>query len=112
MYIYSIASIALFLLSGSIAWTAEAALAAPHETPGLPAAIHEKIYLAADITDKDEEANIGDPGEESTIGDPEEQATSGDPGEKATVGDPGEQATVGDPAEKANIGDPGEKSSF
>lgn len=112
MYFYSIASILLYLLSGSIPLAAEAAVTAPHESPAPSGAIHGKIYLAADITDKDEEANIDDPGEEATVGDPGESATIGDPGEKATVGDPGEEATVGDPGEKATIGDPGEKSSF
>ena len=112
MYFYSIASITLLLLSGSIGFAAESAVIVPHETPGLSGVIPAKIYLAADITDKDEEANIDDPGEEATVGDPGESATIGDPGEKATVGDPGEEATVGDPGEKATIGDPGEKSSF
>ena len=103
MYFYSKTSILLFLLSGSIALTAEAAVTAPQESLGLLIMMQEKIYLAADITDKVEEANIGDPGEEATIG---------DPGESANIGDPGEQATVGDPGQKATIGDPGEKSSF
>jgi hypothetical protein len=112
MYFYSIVSIALFLLSGSVTFTGEAAVTAPHESPGLSGVTHERIYLAADITDNDEEANIDDPGEEATVGDPGQSATVGDPGERTRIGDPGQQATVGDPGESSTIGDPGEKSSF
>lgn len=84
MYFYSKTSILLFLLSVSIALIAEAAVTAPHESLGLLVMMQEKIYLAADITDKDEEANIGDPGEEATVGDPGQKATIGDPGEKSS----------------------------
>ena len=76
-----------------MALTAEAAVGASHKLPGLSIGTPEKIYLAADITDNDEEANISDPGEQSSIGDPGEQATVGDSGEQATVGDPGEQSS-------------------
>jgi hypothetical protein len=88
-----LALMTLFFLTGSMALTAEAAVDASHELPGLSIGTPEKICLAADITDNDEEANISDPGEQSSIGDPGEQATVGDPGESATVGDPGEQSS-------------------
>jgi hypothetical protein len=83
------------------------------ESRGLPAlVVVDRIYLAAGVTDKDEEATIGDPDEQAQIGDPGEQSTVGDPGEAATIGDPGEKAGISDPDEESTIGDPGEKSKF
>jgi hypothetical protein len=82
------------------------------ESRGLPVLAVERIYLAAGVTDKDEEATIGDPDEQAQIGDPGEQSTVGDPGEAATIGDPGEKAGISDPDEESTIGDPGEKSRF
>lgn len=61
-------------------------MTAPHGFPGLPAVISEQIYLAAGITDQDEEAEIDDPDEEAAVGDPREIATIGDPG-KSRVSD-------------------------
>jgi hypothetical protein len=59
-----------------------------------------QFFLAADITDRDEEANMGDPDEETNIGDSDEKANIGDSDEEANVGDPGEEANIGDPDEK------------
>jgi len=114
MYFFSIASVALLLLFGTMTSTAEAGVRAARELAGLSAvpSESEKVYLAAGATDKAEESTIGDPGQQATIGDPDEQAAVGDPGEQTTVGDPGQQMTVGDPGEAATIGDPGEKSGF
>jgi len=54
------------------------------EYPGLSGVAVDRVYLAADYTDKDEEASIGDPGEQATVGDPGEKATVGDPGGKSS----------------------------
>lgn len=35
------------------------------EPHGFPAVVDDRVYLAAGVTDKDEEATIGDPGEKS-----------------------------------------------
>lgn len=54
------------------------------ESRRLPAlVVVDRIYLAAGVTDKDEEATIGDPGEKAGISDPDEESTIGDPGEKS-----------------------------
>lgn len=111
MKTYSIACIVLLLLSGAIG-KAEAALAAPDELPGISLTTHEKIFLAAGTTDKDEKATIGDPSEKSKIDDPDEQATVGDPDEEAATRDPEEKSEIGDPSEADTIGDPGEKKKF
>jgi hypothetical protein len=83
-----------------------------YESRGFPKVVVDRIYLAAGVTDKDEEATIGDPDEQAQIGDPGEQSTAGDPDEAGAIGDPGEKAGINDPDEEATIGDPGEKSKF
>lgn len=96
-------------------WTAPCLLAyfqPASEIRGFPAVVADRVYLAAGVTDKDEEATIGDPDEQAQIGDPGEQSTVRDPGEAAAIGDPGEKAGISDPDEESTIGDPGEKSKF
>ena len=83
--------------------------AIPAESPGSSAAAAERLYLAAETTDSDEQATIGDPDEEATVGDPGEQAGIGDPVEEEGVGDPGQQERIGDPEEKDTVDDPDEK---
>jgi hypothetical protein len=103
---------AILCLSALTASGSRADSAMTSEPPGGSAAAAERVYLAAGVTDKDEEATIGDPDEQAQIGDPGEQSTVGDPGEAATIGDPGEKAGISDPDEESTIGDPGEKSKF
>jgi hypothetical protein len=107
--IYSIVAICVsfWIVPGLLAYSQPAS-----EISGLSAVAVDRIYLAAGVTDKDEEATIGDPDEQAQTGDPGEQATVGNPGERATISDPGEQATVGDPGEKAGIGDPDEEATI
>jgi hypothetical protein len=105
-------SMATFFLSfwivpGPLAYSPPAS-----EPRGFPAVVGDRVYLAAGVTDKDEEASIGDPDVQAQIGDPGEQSTVGDPGEAATIGDPGEKAGISDPDEESTIGDPGQKSRF
>jgi len=46
--------------------------------------ITQGFLIAAEITDRDEEADVGDPDEEADIGDPDEEANVGDPDEASS----------------------------
>jgi len=104
--------ILLTMLSGNPVFSATFLQPAHPDNNRPSPATTDRILIAGDITDRDEEANMGDPDEEANMGDPEEKANAGDPDEEANAGDPDEEANTGDPDEEANMGDSSEKDSF